>query len=922
MHVHTPESYEENFGDDWDEYVWQLKEKAEEHGISVMGVTDYFSVDGYEKLRNEYEPLGEPSLELDNGSNLFLMPNVELRLNNFGDENEAINLHVIFSEKLNPSTIRDNFLEELEVNFQAHTLSCKKSNLIKIGYSESEGEAFNADLDIDEFSRYESKSYYRTALGLISLSFNNIKDELFDFKKSISEWGINQDSYVFVIAAKGHGGLDSLNWTDEFVRGDNLGRAGNIRQGLLYHTDICFTNNENDKNFHLGRNPGCPVDEFKTRFGTLKPNVWGSDAHDYENLFHPSNGNSRDYTWIKADPTFEGLRQIVFEPENRVVIRAFSPNQPLIKLNRVDIELPENPYLDGQEYCLKSDYDIQFSPFFTCFIGGRGTGKSSILNLIDHFISEKKNKFFEQHDLKDSEENAVDIDNVVTLDEKSEKQDVEFLSQNEIEEFAQDESRFTDAIYRRLIKLDSENEINEISASIQLELSKLDDRIKSLKNVQSLEKKISSLKKDIKKNENILSSLEDDDYQRESKELSNKSRRLNRIKKAKEKFEKVLGSIEEVVKEIPDELDEDIVFERELKSISESLSSLKNDYNIEELSEEAEEDIQNLQNDIEDLEASINSFLEEKDLSEENLKEASAAQTTLDVLKDKVVEKDEEIADQEEFLENQVIHDSVKSDFKETVNRHLENVNEKFEEINKDRTQVKKISLEYDFDSRSAKEELKRKVQKWIEESDEIKTSSLRIDHLGSKLFLVEPENVDAQDEFLAKLESDDGITSETLYKHFEDEFNFRIYKAMIDREFLDAQRYKRINVFYDGRPIKNTSFGQRCTAAIVILLSLGNNPIIIDEPEAHLDSSLIADNLVELIKNTKSQRQIIFATHNANFVINGDAELIHVLEVNENNEMEITSTTIENLSNRSHLYALEGGEEAFKQREVRYSIS
>jgi len=56
----------------------------------------------------------------------------------------------------------------------------------------------------------------------------------------------------------------------------------------------------------------------------------------------------------------------------------------------------------------------------------------------------------------------------------------------------------------------------------------------------------------------------------------------------------------------------------------------------------------------------------------------------------------------------------------------------------------------------------------------------------------------------------------------------------------------------------------------------LGNTPLVIDEPEAHLDSSLIAKDLVELVKNVKINRQLIFATHNANFVINGDAELIH----------------------------------------------
>lgn len=265
-----------------------MKEKAIEHEISVMGVTDYFSVDGYEKLVDEYEPKGEAYLELGNGDVLHLIPNIELRLDNFGNQDQSINLHVIFSEELNPSTIRDNFLEELEISYQGNTLSCKETNLIKIGHSDSEGTAFDANLNTSEFSSQEKKSYYCSALKLITISFVNIKDELYDFKKSISQWGIDKELYSFVIAAKGHGGLDSLEWSDELSGANELGRAGNIRQWLLYHTDICFSNDINDQKFCLGKDPGCQKEEFIDRFRNLKPCIWGSDAHDLSNLFHPS----------------------------------------------------------------------------------------------------------------------------------------------------------------------------------------------------------------------------------------------------------------------------------------------------------------------------------------------------------------------------------------------------------------------------------------------------------------------------------------------------------------------------------------------------------------------------------------------------------------------------------------------------------
>ena len=114
------------------------------------------------------------------------------------------------------------------------------------------------------------------------------------------------------------------------------------------------------------------------------------------------------------------------------------------------------------------------------------------------------------------------------------------------------------------------------------------------------------------------------------------------------------------------------------------------------------------------------------------------------------------------------------------------------------------------------------------------------------------------------------------LAEIFSTELNFKIYKLLIEKHLRDIEKYKIFKVLYDDKELQFSSFGQRCTAVIVILLALGNNPIIMDEPEAHLDSSLIANYLVGLIKEQKQHRQIIFATHNANFVLNADAELHH----------------------------------------------
>ena len=154
----------------------------------------------------------------------------------------------------------------------------------------------------------------------------------------------------------------------------------------------------------------------------------------------------------------------------------------------------------------------------------------------------------------------------------------------------------------------------------------------------------------------------------------------------------------------------------------------------------------------------------------------------------------------------------------------------------------------------------------------------------------------------------------------FKEEKNFQIFQAIRDKHLYDVKLNKIIQVKYDNRDVEQASFGQRCTAVVVILLLFGNYPLIIDEPEAHLDSSLIANYLVPLLKEKKADRQIIFATHNANFVINGDAEKIFILK-NESGQTEVIETTIEDTKNREELLKLEGGKEAFEKRGEKLNI-
>ena len=74
--------------------------------------------------------------------------------------------------------------------------------------------------------------------------------------------------------------------------------------------------------------------------------------------------------------------------------------------------------------------------------------------------------------------------------------------------------------------------------------------------------------------------------------------------------------------------------------------------------------------------------------------------------------------------------------------------------------------------------------------------------------------------------------------------------------------------------PFRNASAGQQATALLTTLLNQSGPPLIIDQPEEDLDNPIILE-IVERVWDAKKKRQLIFASHNANLVVNGDAELV-----------------------------------------------
>jgi len=115
-------------------------------------------------------------------------------------------------------------------------------------------------------------------------------------------------------------------------------------------------------------------------------------------------------------------------------------------------------------------------------------------------------------------------------------------------------------------------------------------------------------------------------------------------------------------------------------------------------------------------------------------------------------------------------------------------------------------------------------------------------------------------------------------------------------------------------------SEGQRNTVLLNLMLARGQGPIVIDQPEDELDSSFIYRTLVRDLRAAKSKRQLIVATHNANLPVNADAEQIYALEARDGRGKPRAHGGLDRKGvAEAVLDIMEGSEQAFKQRSEKY---
>ncbi len=205
-----------------------------------------------------------------------------------------------------------------------------------------------------------------------------------------------REKYLLGFLSRGHGNSRSNSNYEKIAK----------KSHFLIHSSDNQENLKEDRKFWLKHN---------------KPLLQSSDAHKEDSI-------GKKYTWIKAEKTFEGLKQIVYELETRVSIDEEKPQDPLHKIDCVGLHFDGDVKITNEKgdtpFCYAGfNETLFFSPNFTCVIGGRGSGKSTLLQLI---VSKLYDKILVKDLKHETIQKCIEIQ-PDTVDS------VEYLAQNEVE---------------------------------------------------------------------------------------------------------------------------------------------------------------------------------------------------------------------------------------------------------------------------------------------------------------------------------------------------------------------------------------------------------------------------------------------------------------------------------------------------------
>ncbi|GAA9232100.1 hypothetical protein Taiwan907_08640 [Helicobacter pylori] len=362
----------------------------------------------------------------------------------------------------------------------------------------------------DEISKQEIDNFLRNADANVDETKKKLANlEKDDFNKAV----VNFDQLLECLEE------ESLNLMGKYLLGFLSRGHGNSRSSSNYEKIA----KKSHFLIHSSNNQENLKEDRKSWLKENKPLLQSSDAHKEDSI-----GNK--YTWIKAEKTFEGLKQIIYEPETRVSIDKEKPQDPLYKIDCVGLRFDGEVKITNEKgdtpFCYAGfNETLFFSPNFTCVIGGRGSGKSTLLQLI---VSKLYDKILVKDLKHETIQKCIEIQPDTDIVDS-----VEYLAQNEVEEFATNVSKFTEAIFNRIDSKSSGN-LKELENQIIENIKKFDEQITYWQEKTKLEEQLKNREKERKKSQNIIDTFTDEDYLDKREKLQENHKALIDLKQSKE----------------------------------------------------------------------------------------------------------------------------------------------------------------------------------------------------------------------------------------------------------------------------------------------------------------------------------------------------------------------------------------------------
>lgn len=898
----TPEEKWDNFYQTIHKYIGDGSDPTK--AICAVAITDYLSIDNYESIIKANR-LPE-CIKL-------VIPNVELRIQPISSK-APINLHCLFSPSI-VNQLQDRFFSRLKFVWNGDEYGATRSELIRLGRSYK----LNSSLDKEIAYRDGLAQYVLSSETLVNI-FNNNKEL--------------RENTIIVVSNGSSDGASGLAHHYSYFEGD-CSQLDATRQQIYQFTDMIFSGNPSDSDYFLGLKSD-DEDTIKKKLGTLKPCIHGCDAHTNSRVFEPE---QKRYCWIKADPTFEGLKQVLYEPKERVRICPVCPDfkQNYHVIDKVIIEGNDN----------FSNNPIFLNDKLNCIIGGKSTGKSLLLhNIASAVDAEQVKKKCEKAatNVKPISELKVYWKDGVCSSDFTESRKIVYIPQTYLNRLSDEEEETTeiDSIVQEIVMQ---------KEAIESLFKRKTEKLKQLR--QKVMSAINELLHFYEECKEIITSI---------KEIGDSKGITTEIELLNQRFE-VLSSDSEitdaVILEYQNQVEQKQTYQELQKTLQQDRETIEAIETVikglrfpvlgdQEITEQLNISVQQVI-DIANKEWSsqkvtlLHSVTQRQD---EVFKRVVACDQIIDQLKPKV-ESNQEIG---------VISKRILAEKEKLV--RIEGLTKKLTEAKNSFQNNQSILGNAFYDYHQVYFDFVREVNLLIETTD------------GDLVFLV--ESVFRKSQFSQKILELFDNRSINRFQTFSlsdiKEENFlsqknacELIKVIIDESLPIKAGYTKesvlrelfndwYNVHYivkmgnDG--IEDMSPGKKALVLLKLLVSLAESqcPILIDQPEDDLDNRSIYDELIQFIKTKKIDRQIIVVTHNANIVLGADAELVIVANQDGNStpnnsyKFEYRGGAIENnesvcdankmimkgiLNQKgipSHICEiLEGGERAFDLRRNKY---